>query len=203
MLAPNLIFDLGAVLYEINFEAMFHAFDALLGGGQIDRIHAAVSTHPAWKAFERGELEPDAFRNAIREHFEIPASDEAIDAAWNSLLVGPITGRASLLTELSQRHELILLSNTNAIHYAHLLPQCADLFLPFRRQFLSFEMGLRKPDPSIYRVVLETMNWEGKDCLFFDDSLENVKAAQAFGLPAVQVEAKGNPGLEEMLIKLG
>ena len=73
----------------------------------------------------------------------------------------------------------------------------------YEKQFLSFEMGLRKPDPSIYRVVLETMNWEGKDCLFFDDSLENVKAAQAFGLPAVQVEAKGNPGLEEMLIKLG
>lgn len=199
MLAPNLIFDLGAVLYEINFDAMFSAFDALLGGGQMNRVHDAVQTHPAWKAFERGEMSPADFRDAIRKHFEIQVADEAIDAAWNALLVGPIPGRVELLSKLAREHELIILSNTNAIHYAHLLPQCQDLFLPFRRQFLSFEMGLRKPDPAIYGAVLEAMDWEGKDCLFFDDGLENVRSARAFGLPAIQVEGRESPGLEEVL----
>jgi len=198
MLPPHLIFDLGAVLYAIDFQATIDAFNALMGGQAHDQILAAVQHHEGWKALERGQLSEGEFRTVVREEFELDASDAQIDQAWNALLLGPIPGRVEVLEALAQDHDLVLLSNTNSIHFRHLLPQSQALLAPFQRLFLSYEMGFRKPELEIYELVLTEMGWNGEDCLFLDDSQANVEAARTIGLKACQVEGEG-PALTEVL----
>ena len=50
----------------------------------------------------------------------------------------------------------------------------------------SFEHGMAKPDPAIYRLVLEKLNVRPDESLFLDDKLLNVEAAQTLGMKAIQ-----------------
>ena len=199
MLRDNLIFDLGAVLYEIDFSRTVTAFLALTQGASAEVIGAAVQGHPGWQEFERGNITAEAFRELVRRELKVEAPDSAIDTAWNALLVGPLAGRAEWLRKLARKHRLVLLSNTNEIHYKKLRPECTELLGHFEHLFLSFEMGYRKPEPEIYRALLDQMGWRAEDCTFFDDSAANVEAACALGIDGRWVEGKSGTGLLALL----
>ena len=62
-------------------------------------------------------------------------------------------------------------------------------FTAFDRVFLSFEMGLRKPERAAFDAIAEAIDTPLSSVLFFDDTIENVEAARAAGLPAVHVQS--------------
>ena len=51
----------------------------------------------------------------------------------------------------------------------------------------SFQHLMAKPDPAIYRLVLEKLNVQPEESLFLDDKLINVEAAQALGMHAIRI----------------
>jgi len=59
------------------------------------------------------------------------------------------------------------------------------LYEPFDPCLLSCEIGLEKPDPKIYDVLLKKMNLPAKEIVFIDDRLENIEAAQKLGFDAI------------------
>lgn len=59
------------------------------------------------------------------------------------------------------------------------------LYEPFDPCLLSCEIGLEKPDPKIYDILLKKMNLPAKNIVFVDDRLENVEAAQKMGFDAI------------------
>ena len=189
----NLIIDLGAVLYEIDIPAAVHSFAQLLGGKpeHLQIIQGHMHHNPIWKEYEKGVISSAAFRQGIRESLEIEVADEAIDQAWNSLLIGPIAGRGKLLQELGQRYRMVLLSNTNEIHFLHLAPHSQEILTPFEKLYLSFEMKARKPDAEIYEQVLQSEGFDPTQSLFIDDSAANISGALSVGLQAIQVESDG------------
>ncbi len=186
----NLIIDLGGVLYAIDPKRVIHAFSLLMGGGSGDLTHVTqhVNHNPLWKIFEKGEIVESEFRNRIREDLGINSKDVEINAAWNSMLIGPFEGRSQLLGQLSGRYRLILLSNTNSIHFRYLSPHSKSILAPFEKLFLSYQMGQRKPDQEIFEKVLAWGNFDPSKTLFIDDSLVNVKGALAVGIQAKHVE---------------
>lgn len=58
-------------------------------------------------------------------------------------------------------------------------------YKPFEPCLLSCEMGLEKPDPKAYELLLKTLNLPAKEIVFIDDKAENVEAAQAIGIDAI------------------
>lgn len=65
-----------------------------------------------------------------------------------------------------------------------------DLYAPFNPCLLSCEIGLEKPDPKIYKFLLEEMKLPATSIIFVDDKLENIEAAQKLGFDAIWFSSK-------------
>lgn len=70
---------------------------------------------------------------------------------------------------------------------------------PFEPCLLSCEMGLEKPDPKAYELLLKTLNLPAEQIVFIDDKIENVNAAKAMGIDAILFESE--PQVKAELVK--
>ncbi len=199
----NLIIDLGGVLYAIDIQISVAAFSNLMGGGRenLEKVAYQMHHNSIWKEFEKGVIGKDAFRQGIRDSLEVQVDDQQIDDAWNALLIEPIEGRAELLAQLGRKYRLILLSNTNAIHFGYLAPHSQHILSQFETQFLSYEMGARKPDVEIYQIVLDS-GLRAERSLFIDDSEMNIQGAQSLGINSIHVEPFPSKGFTELFTDL-
>ncbi|WP_163381243.1 HAD family hydrolase [Cyclobacterium sp. SYSU L10401] len=188
-----LIFDLGNVIYDIDYQRTFDKLYAKLPGEK----HAMVKdfmVSPIHYDLETGKIDEAAFRNGVREYFSADWEDAWIDEVWNSLLVAIPQERLDLLLKLKQKYPLFMLSNTNSIHFKVVeqafLNQLPENTWPhlFDHLFLSHEMGLRKPGEAIYQSVLQTLGAKPEQCLFFDDLKENLLGAEKVGLKTFHID---------------
>ena len=189
----NIIFDLGDVILNIDVPVASKSFAELSGREQAE-ILELFSQNALFRQFETGELDEAGFRNYVRKILDFSdLSDEAIDTAWNSLLLDLPPERVELLQKLAKNYRLFLLSNTSSIHITQVnkileastgVEKLEDLF---ETVFLSYEMGLMKPDPKIYQKVLEQAGLEAEETLFLDDNLANIEAASKLGIDTIHV----------------
>jgi glucose-1-phosphatase len=190
----NIIFDLGDVILNIDVPVASLSF-AKLSGKEQHEILTLFKENDLFRKFETGHLDETGFRNYIRELLVFPDwSDEMIDSAWNSLLLDLPPERVELLKNLSKNYRLFLLSNTSSIHITQVnkileastgVKKLDDLF---EKVFVSYEMGLMKPDPQIYRDVLDSASLKADETLFLDDNLDNIKGAQTLGIDTIHVQ---------------
>lgn len=190
----NIIFDLGDVILNIDVPIASKSFGELSGKEQAE-IMKIFKENDLFRQFETGVLDEPTFRNYVREILNLPdLSDDAIDTAWNSLLLDLPPERVELLKKLSQNYRLFLLSNTSSIHITQVnkilkastsVEKLGDLF---ETVFLSYEMGLMKPDPGIYTQVLEQAGLVAEETLFLDDNADNIKAASEVGIETIHVQ---------------
>src|SRR5690606_9462868 len=102
-------------------------------------------------------------------------TDETIDTAWNSLLIGTRPGHHELLLELKARYRTFLLSNNNEIHYQWIMDHLnrefglKDNSMFFEKDYYSHLMGMRKPDKEIFEFVLGTHGLAPEQTIFVDD----------------------------------
>ena len=96
------------------------------------------------------------------------------------------------------RYRVACLSNSNELHWKTFGPWLAP---HLDARFVSFELGLAKPDPAIFRAALSALGAEPGEVLFFDDAEPNVAAAAGVGLDAELV--RGASQLRERLARLG
>lgn len=183
----NIIFDLGVVLLDLDFEAPAAAFRRLSRHGQVGDVREFIH-HPVFTGFETGTLTPGQFRERLRQLLGNPdATDAELDGAWCSIL-GKVPGeKVRLLKDLSGHYRLFLYSNTNAIH----IPVFERAFERehsivwdslFSRVFYSHEICDRKPNLSGYRKVLAMAEANPAQTLFIDDLEQNTSAASLAGM---------------------
>jgi len=190
----NIIFDLGDVILNIDVPLASSSFGKL-SGRQQHEILTLFKEKELFRLFETGLVDEDAFRNMIRELLEFPDwSEEIIDTAWNSLLLDIPPARIELIKELGKKYRLFLLSNTSSIHIRQVnkilyaatgIEKLDDLF---EKVYLSYEMGLMKPDPAIYLQVLEESGLVAEETLFLDDNADNITAASKLGIDTILVQ---------------
>lgn len=180
----NLIFDLGGVLYDIDYAFVEQEFARLqLPEFAAHAIQYTRQTQPEiFTEYEIGVISTEKFCEGLRREVGLQGTDEDIAQAWNSMLLGVFPGRVAIMARLKQRYNLSLLSNTNDLHLNHILPECREMFSYFDRLFLSYEMGLRKPQPEIFHTVLDTMGYTADETLFIDDSIQHIESAKALGI---------------------
>ncbi|MFN4147643.1 MAG: HAD family hydrolase [Runella sp.] len=191
----NIIFDLGDVIINIDVPQTAEAFAALLQR-PTEEIAELIKEHQFFKRFETGELDEIEFREQVRRVLRRPDwTDATIEEAWNALLLDIPSQRVAKIQELHQKgYRLFLLSNTNPIHVAatHQILKRAtgvekldDLF---EKLYLSYEMGVMKPDPTIYQKLLTDAGIEAAETLFLDDNADNIREAAALGIQTIHVQ---------------
>jgi len=183
----SIIFDLGNVLLNLDFEASIQAFHKLgLNEAVLNKQQAYAD--PVFYKLEIGMVKPDVFRKRMRQLLNNPdASDRQIDDAWYAMIRDVPPKRVDVLKRLRDSYKIYLFSNTNAIHIGRLLPDFKrehgfDFPALFDKTFYSHKIQARKPDIEAYQKVIRLSGVEPGKTLFVDDLEQNIRAAQEVGL---------------------
>jgi putative hydrolase of the HAD superfamily len=182
-----LLFDLGGVLIDINYQATQRAFENL-GVSDFNERYTQLAQNELFDRFECGEVSPQHFVNLLLPFAQSGTSPNQVVAAWNAMIGTFPQRKLELLTHLkNQQQALYLLSNTNALHMVEVaksLQKVSDSGLNsfFEMVFLSHEIGKRKPHPETFIWVCQQMGFEPADVLFIDDSPQHIEGAIRAGL---------------------
>lgn len=189
----NIIFDLGGVLLNLDMPATATAFKQI-GLHSFDELYTQAKQTGLFDDFDKGVISPDEFRTELRRYLPQNTTDEAIDNAWNAMLLDLPPQRLELLQSLRSKYNLYLLSNTNEIHVkafsAYLqntfgFPDFSDFF---DQWYYSCRMGMRKPDEEIFLKVMSNHNLVPAETIFIDDSKQHVDGAAKTGIQAIWLE---------------
>ena len=190
----NIIFDLGAVIINIDHSLTAKSF-VELGLDSNDPKFQNVQQQ-LFDSFEKGEISSSDFRKKIKPYFKNPPEDKEIDMAWNAMLLDLPMERLDLLQKLKTKHRTFLLSNTNEIHFnaisEYLLNQYKIISLSdfFEKTYLSYKVGMRKPDSEIFDLLLSDNDLGPQKTLFIDDSIINIEGAQKLGIATYCLDVK-------------
>lgn len=191
----NIIFDLGGVLLNIDYLLAVKAFSNL-GLSGFDTLFSTAHQQQLFDLYEKGQITSDNFRNELKTFSKNNIDDITIDQAWNSMLLDLPQKRLDLLMHYKQTHRTFLLSNTNEIHInsfnAYLKKDfnIPDLSGHFEKVYLSYQLGLRKPDAEIFELVLSENKLYPKETLFIDDSIQHIEGAKKLGIQTYWLDLK-------------
>jgi putative hydrolase of the HAD superfamily len=188
----NVVFDLGAVLLNIDPQKSIEAFRRLLRPGRKWEEGWRMSLD-AIRALEDGSISDSVFLNNLREILDPSLDDEVLVDAWNAILLDFPPERITMLQRLKPHYRLFLLSNSNHIHFqkyeADLKQQERGGFEAlFEGLVFSYREGCAKPDPEIYRILLHRYGLEASETLFIDDREDNIEAAGREGILAFHLK---------------
>ncbi len=198
----NIIFDLGVVILDVDYNRTSEAFKQL-GLVDFDQHYSKAKQDNFFDRFETGEMTDEEFRETIRQHISQPVSVDQIDAAWNAMLIAVPQTTIELLEDIGKKKRIFLLSNTNRIHIKAFtgiidkqygFQKFENLF---EKTYYSCHLGMRKPDAEIFDFVIRQNHLALSETLFIDDSLQHVEGAREYGLTALHL--KNNVKVETLL----
>ncbi|MDQ1643079.1 MAG: 2-haloacid dehalogenase [Actinomycetota bacterium] len=186
MTIGTVVFDLGGVLIEWDPR---HLYRQLLPDDEVEGFLEEIGFAEWNHRQDAGRAWSDAVEEHIRRHPHRADLIRAYPERFGDSLVGPIPGTVAILEELHTRGvPLLALTNWSAESF----PVARDGF-PFLDLFddivVSGEERVAKPDPRIFRILVERHGLEPAATMFIDDSPANVEAASAVGLVAVRYES--------------
>lgn len=183
-------FDIGGVIVHADMDRWMY-----LGAGALQSNPEAVRREvlPRVAELEKGRIDTVSFWKEVGESLWARAEgrppmpeecrwlwrdalkssarldDDMIALCWNLLKRGFVVGALSntILDHVEVLHEM-------------------GAYQPFRPLILSCQVGLRKPDPAIYKLAAKKASLKLKQCLLVDDRQDNVEGARAAGMLAVQ-----------------
>lgn len=182
----NILFDLGAVLIDIDFNRVTKAF-LDLGIDKFENQFSQLNASQLFENLETGKISNAEFYKAIQSQTGTQLSNEAIRDAWNAILMDFRKESMNFLSSLKSKYNLYLLSNTNDIHLKKvnkILEQqlgVNDLDIYFNKAYYSHKIGLRKPGKESFQFVLNDANIKAEETFFIDDTLPNILSAQELG----------------------
>jgi 2-haloacid dehalogenase len=178
------VFDLGGVLIDWNprhlYRKLFDGDDAAM-----ECFLSTVCTQAWNECQDAGRSFAEATALLCAEHPDKRVLIGAYGARFDEMMAGPIHGTVEILTELKARGILLYaLSNWSAETYPLALRRFGFLQW-FRGVLISGQEGVIKPDPRIFRRLLERFAIVAEAAVYIDDNPRNVAAAGALGFRAV------------------
>jgi putative hydrolase of the HAD superfamily len=182
----NVVFDLGGVVVRWQPDALIASvFDDVELRA---RVRREIIDHADWLALDRGVLEKTeaAARGAQRTGLSAQQVLDFLDRVPPALTVMPDT--VALMRRLHAAGvPLYCLSNMQHASIAYLERE-HDYWDVFSGAVISSRIQLIKPEPAVYRHLLESFGLRGEDTVFIDDTAVNLPPAQAFGIKTIRFE---------------
>jgi epoxide hydrolase-like predicted phosphatase len=180
----TVIFDLGRVIVPFDFTRAYEQMSRRSGLSH-DEIRERIRSTGLVPMLESGRIEAEPFVEQLCEAISCPLSFDEFRQIWFSIFSTETLIPESLIESLKGRYRLLVLSNTNSMHY-----EMVERAYPHLRHFdhyvLSYKVGAMKPDEAIYREALRHAHADPAECFFTDDIPEYVEGARRLGIDAVQ-----------------
>lgn len=183
----TVILDLGNVIFPVEFR---RCHDLLAGVCAVppSEIPRLIRSTGLVERFETGEASPDDFMCEVSGILQMNVGYDQFWQIWSSIFAPEPIIPEAMLEGLRRHQRLLLLSNTNTIHFQWIQDNHAKLLQHFDALILSYKVGALKPSPRIYQEAIAQAGCAASECFFTDDQPPYVEGARKQGIDAVQFE---------------
>lgn len=188
----NIIFDLGGVLFEVDYNKTSDAF-INLGVLNFDNYYKHDFVSVLFEKLEIGSISPEIFYIEFRNITHCTLTNQQIEIAWNAMLGNFYIDRLDYLKELKKEYNLFLFSNTNEIHFENFNKKFFNLYHNrnlssfFVKDYYSHLLKKRKPNVDSYKKIIYEQQLILSETLFIDDILKNIDGAKNAGLQVLHL----------------
>ena len=182
MAIETLLFDLGKVIVDFDFEGEMQRFASRSALPREVFQSVILDQNWIWK-YETGAISTADYHLYLRKHGELEMSLEEFHETWTAVFLPDLIVSEKLLASLKSRYPLILVSNINESHANH-IAKTYRVFEYFDHKIFSHEVGAMKPDRRIYDAAIAASGKSPEMLFFTDDRIENIESARNLGIQA-------------------
>jgi glucose-1-phosphatase len=183
-----ILFDLGKVLINFDFKRGYRALEGICPY-PADEIPTRLTPTGLVERFETGLVEPREFVAEFSRILSLNLEYDQFCQIWSSIFTDVLIPE-DMLEALAARYRLVLVSNTNALHFEMLRRNYEHLLRHFHHLVLSYEVGAMKPRPEIFHAAVDRAGCRPEECFYTDDIAAFVAGARSLGIDAVQFESR-------------
>lgn len=182
----NVIFDLGGVLIDLDRDRSVRRFEAI-GVADAEELIDPYEQKGIFLQLETGELSMEGFCRKLREHAGKDIPFEDIKRAWLGFVVDTPQYKLDYILGLREKYRVYLLSNTNPViqlEWAQtegFTPAGRPIQAYFDKMYLSYEIGITKPDRRIFDFMIKDSGMVPEESFFVDDGRRNIETAASLG----------------------
>ena len=173
-----ILFDLGKVILHFNFDPAFQRLSKV-SGLPVKEIEDYFVSSGLEVLYDGGKISSNRFYREIKKALGLKIDFSSFKKIWNEIFT-PKKDMISLIHKLSKKYRLVLISNTNAMHFEYVLKK-----YPVIRRFdglvLSFKEKTRKPDERIYFKAAQACRVKPGEIYYIDDRHDLTDAARDLG----------------------
>ncbi len=174
----NVIFDLGKVLIDFDFEGFYAALGHDPSERTLDEANEPILL------FEAGKISKAVFFEEIKKIYGFDLSLKEFEILWCSVF-SDAKKMIELARKISEKYNVLILSNTDEIHFPYIWKNFPQLHFFKNNLMLSYELNSVKPEKEIYKNAIEKFNLIPSECVFIDDRPINVSVAEKLGMKGI------------------
>lgn len=173
------IFDVGDVLVNVSLTRFLKEVTRAFG---VSRLRILLNhDQQIVTDLMTGKMTIEDLHRSTCELYRKNITYEDYTNIWLNMLDGLKPDMIELAEQLQSYYQLVILSNIEKVHWKY-LQENFPIFDKFSPQFLSYRIGVAKPDKRIYEHVLNEIKALPEECFFIDDRSENIKSARKIGI---------------------
>lgn len=180
----NCIFDLGNVM--VTYHAKNYLQSKFQEPALCDFLYEHIFGSPEWLMLDEGTMKESQLIEQLIHQYPTYRNEilHAFDH-WDDSLVLKNDSFAFAQSLKQQGFNLYILSNIQSEVYQRLIQRYPKWSELFTGAIISAEVKMIKPNPDIYTLCLNTFHLHASECLFFDDTYENIESAKKLGIHAI------------------
>lgn len=171
-----ILFDLGGVIVNVDITQAITTLAQKLNKNKKE-IELALFSNGLKERFDTGAITPSQFFSIFKSKIKVgDIKFEEFVSIYSSIFTLK-EDNANLIKKLASTYPLYILSNTDPLHWEYISKTFREIISLFKGYHLSFLIGHRKPSETYFRLFLENYHYCPQDCIFIDDSPENIEVA--------------------------
>ncbi|MHA1914093.1 MAG: HAD family hydrolase [Promethearchaeota archaeon] len=183
-----IFFDLGGVVIDFDFS---NFYNSIIAQSPLNKPQTPIMLEFFRQSdiYHQGNMTDDEFYHLACDLLQVCTLDQsAFYSAFNSIISGLNPEIINLIRNLrkTKKYKLIALSNVNSSHWDYILKKKWDFIDFFDDLILSHEIHLVKPNPKIFEYAIQKAKCKPTQIVFIDDGLNNIRAAQEFGIKGIK-----------------
>ena len=148
----GLLFDMGGVVFEIDFERALQAWSNL-SRLPIEEIRSRFRMDHAYEKHERGEINAPEYFSHLRHVLELEAHDSEIAMGWNAIYLEEIAETVNYILAVNNDMPCFAFTNSNPTHQVFWEAAYPRAVESFHQVFVSSDLGLRKPERASFEAI--------------------------------------------------
>jgi putative hydrolase of the HAD superfamily len=183
----TILFDLGNTIVPFDFQRAYSRLQPLCNY-PVTQVRERLRSTDLISRFETGRITSREFVREFASVLEMNIDYDEFCSIWTCVFLPEPLIDEALVADLAEHHRLMILSNTNPIHF-HMIQDSYPLLRHFHHAVLSYEVGEVKPHARIFEEAIARAGCRAEECFFTDDLVVNVEAAREHKMDAVLFES--------------